>query len=273
MWIESGQVALVTGAASGIGAAIARALAERGVHTVLLDVEQPALDATVASLIDSGTSAEGVVVDVRDPIALQSVADSIYAQHGRIDVLVNNAGVVTARRPVWEQSYEDLRWTCEVNYFGVVNGIRAVVPYMVEAGVGHVVTTSSLAGLSPIPGGGNGVYSATKHAVVGLAETLRVELDNAAPEVGVTVLFPGPVPTRIKDAGRNRPAEFSDSAPEPGPAPEFGLVMETVPTEVVAQQVVNAIETNRMYVCTASDVATMGLSRIARLQNDLELDV
>lgn len=266
MKIEADQVGLVTGAASGIGAAIARALAERGMHIVLLDVEQTTLQATVARFLEDGLSVEGIVVDVRDNVEMTLIADSVYAQRGRIDVLVNNAGVVTTRRPVWEQSHEDMRWTCEVNYFGVVNGIRAVVPYMVEAGVGHIVTTSSLAGISPIPGGGNGVYSATKHAVVGLAETLRIELDIAAPEVGVTVLFPGPVPTRIKEAGRNRPAEFSDSTPDPGPAPEFGLVMETVPADVVAQQVVKAIETNQMYVCTAPDVAAMGLARISNLQ-------
>lgn len=273
MKIEPGQVALVTGAGSGIGAAIATALAERGVHVVLMDVEPAALDTMVGNLTQRGLNAEGAVVDVRDPAAMTSIADDVHTRHGRIDILVNNAGVITARRPVWKQTYADLQWTTEVNLYGVANGIRAVVPYLVAARSGHIVTTSSLAGLTPIPGGGNGVYSATKHAVVGLSETLREELDHAAPDVGVTVLFPGPVPTRIKDAERNRPAEFLEQNAESEPAPNFGLVMETVAAEVVAQQVTDAIEADRMYVCTASDVATMGLQRLENLEESLREQV
>lgn len=269
MNLEEGQVALVTGAGSGIGAAIATALAGRGLHVVLVDVEPSALDTVVAELNQRGSSAEGSVVDVRDPAALQMLADEVYGRFGHIDVLVNNAGVVTSRQPVWQQTYADLQWTTEVNFYGIANGIRAVVPYMVAQGSGHVVMTSSLAGLTAIPGGGNGVYSAGKHAVVGLAETLRVELDTAAPDVGVTLLFPGPVPTRIKDAERNRPAEFVEQRAEAKPAPNFGLVMETVSPDVVAQQVVNAIESDHMYVCTAPDVAAMGLQRIDKLASAL----
>lgn len=139
---------------------------------------------------------------------------------------------------------------------------------MVAVGRGHVVNTASLAGVSTIPGGGNGVYSATKHAVVGLSETLSVELAVAAPEVGVTVLCPGPVPSRIHDAARNRPADLaSDGVPvvDEGPKPDFGLVLEKVPAEQVAVQVLEAIEANRPYVVTAPDVAALARTRVQRL--------
>lgn len=274
MRLEPGQVAVVTGAASGIGRALATAFADHGLTVFAVDVERPALDEAVAELRSAGGVAEGHVVDVRDPAALDALAAEVIASHGRVDVLCNNAGVVTPRLPLWEQPFEDLRWTTEVNLYGVANGVRAFVPHLVRAGRGHVVNTSSVAGLSTIPGGGNGVYSASKHAVVGLSETLRLELAAAAPDVGVTVLCPGPVPSRIHDAARNRPAELR--AVEPGaadpdpqhagePRPDFGLTLERVPAATVAAMVVDAIERRAPYVFTAPDVAALARARAVQL--------
>lgn len=269
MRLEPGQVAVVTGAASGIGRALAAAFADRGLTVVAVDVEGPALDEAVGELRRAGGTVEGHVVDVRSPAGLDALAEQVMSVHGRVDVLCNNAGVVTPRLPLWEQSFEDLQWTTEVNLYGVANGVRAFVPYLVRAGQGHVVNTSSVAGLSTIPGGGNGVYSASKHAVVGLSETLRVELAAAAPHVGVTVLCPGPVPSRIHDAARNRPADRGcadpGSTPPDEPRPDFGLTLERVPAATVAEMVVEAIEQQAPYVFTAPDVAALARSRAVQL--------
>jgi NAD(P)-dependent dehydrogenase (short-subunit alcohol dehydrogenase family) len=271
--LESGQVAVVTGAASGIGRALAEAFARRGLTVVAVDVERDALDTAVAAMREEGLAVEGHVVDVRRPEGLDDLARHVMATHGRVDVLCNNAGVVTPRLPVWEQPFEDLRWTTEVNLYGVANGVRAFVPHMVAAGRGHVVNTSSVAGLSTIPGGGNGVYSASKHAVVGLSETMRVELASVAPDVGVTVLCPGPVPSRIHDAARNRPAGLAVPAPDsaPGlPPPDFGLTLERVEPAVVADQVLDAVERNLPYVLTAPDVSAMARDRATALIEALD---
>ena len=271
MRLEPGQVAVVTGGASGIGRGMVDALAARGLIVVLADVEPEALDKAVSEVASTGATALGGVVDVRDPDAVDALAAQVIREFGRVDVLCNNAGVVTPRAPIWQQSFGDWQWTVQVNLIGVANGVRAFVPHLVEAGRGHVVNTASIAGLSTIPGGGNGAYSATKHAVVGLSETLRLELSLVAPEVGVTVLCPGPVPSRIHDAVRNRPADaggatrFEDALPKPN----FGLTLEPVSAEAVAAQVLDAIESGREYVLTAPDIVPMARERAQHLLDQL----
>ena len=215
MKLEAGQVAVVTGAASGIGRALVDAFAARGLAVVLADVEQGALDAAVEELTATGASALGARVDVRRPEDLENLAAKVQAEFGRVDVLCNNAGVIVPRAPVWEQSYADWQWIVDVNLHGVANGLRAFVPAMVAAGRGHVVNTASMAGLTTIPGGGNGAYSATKHAVVGLSETLRLDLADggaghrrhrAVPGAGAEP-HPrrGPQPTSRSSFGRKCP--------------------------------------------------------------------
>ena len=275
MKLEAGQVAVVTGGASGIGRALVDAFAARGLAVVLADVEQDALDAAVGELTASGATAMGERVDVRRPEDLENLAAKVQAEFGRVDVLCNNAGVIVPRAPVWEQSAADWRWIVDVNLLGVANGLRAFVPAMVAAGRGHVVNTSSMAGLTTIPGGGNGAYSATKHAVVGLSETLRLELAEAAPEVGVTVLCPGPVPSRIHDAGRNRPADLPAAEPADSLAPgaKSWLTLTRVPAEVVAAQVLAAVEEGREYVLTHADVLPLARARAEHLLEQLPIAV
>jgi NAD(P)-dependent dehydrogenase (short-subunit alcohol dehydrogenase family) len=275
MRLEAGQVAVVTGAASGIGRALVDAFAARGLAVVLADVEQSALDAAVRELADAGATAIGQRVDVRVPGDLESLAAKVQAEFGRVDVLCNNAGVVTPRAPVWEQSAADWAWLVDVNLHGVANGIRAFVPAMVAVGRGHVVNTASMAGLTTIPGGGNGAYSATKHAVVGLSETLRLELSLVAPDVGVTVLCPGPVPSRIHDAARNRPADAPASAPAQSLAPgmQSWLTLTRVPAEDVAAQVLRAVEEGREYVLTHADILPLARDRAQHLLEQLSIAV
>lgn len=265
MRLEAGQVAVVTGAASGIGRAMANSFAARGLTVVLGDVEAAALERAVAELTASGATARGVRVDVRLPEQLDALADRVLGEFGRTDVLCNNAGVITARRPIWEHTADDWRWIVDVNLLGVAYGIRAFVPAMVAAGRGHVVNTASMAGLTTIPGGGNGAYSASKHAVVGLSETLRLELATAAPDVGVTVLCPGPVPSRIHDAARNRPAGPNAPAAPPPAGTDFGLVLHRVPAHEVGEQVATAIEERHDYVLTHADLLPLVRERVQHL--------
>lgn len=265
MILQAGQVAVVTGAASGIGLAIAQAFAQRGLTVVMADVEQDRLAAAAQQV--GGVPRR---VDVRSDRELDELAAWVLAEYGRVDVMCNNAGVVTARQPVWQQSCADWRWTVDVNLLGVANGVRAFVPHMIGAGRGHVVNTASIAGLATIPGGGNGAYSATKHAIVGLSETLLLELAMVAPEVGVTVLCPGPVPSRIHDAARNRPVELGPDAPvdEP-PKTDFGLRLAPVDAAVVAARVLQAIEERTFYLLPAADTVPMARARVAALLHDL----
>jgi NAD(P)-dependent dehydrogenase (short-subunit alcohol dehydrogenase family) len=273
--MEAGQVAVVTGAASGIGRALVDAFAARGLTVVLADVEQAALDAAVTELTATGATAVGARVDVRTPDDLEGLAAEVQAEFGRGDVLCNNAGVIVPRAPVWEQTYADWRWIVDVNLLGVANGLRAFVPAMVAAGRGHIVNTASMAGLTTIPGGGNGAYSATKHAVVGLSETLRLELAEAAPAVGVTVLCPGPVPSRIHDAGRNRPADLPANVQVESLAPgaTSWLALTRVPAGDVAAQVVAAVEEGREYVLTHADILPLVRERAEHLLEQLPIAV
>jgi NAD(P)-dependent dehydrogenase (short-subunit alcohol dehydrogenase family) len=265
--LEPGQVAVVTGGASGIGRAMVNSFAARGLTVVLADVEPAALDGAVDELTAGGATALGVRVDVRVPEDLDALAETVLGRFGRVDVLCNNAGVITARRPVWEHTAADWRWLVDVNLLGVAYGVRSFVPAMVAAGRGHVVNTASIAGLTTIPGGGNGAYSATKHAVVGLSETLRLELATAAPEVGVTVLCPGPVPSRIHQAARNRPADTAAEEPDQAPPPgtDFGLVLHRVPADEVGEQVATAVEERRDYVLTHADLLPLVRGRVQHL--------
>ena len=275
MKLEAGQVAVVTGAASGIGRAMVDAFAGRGLAVVLADVEQGALDAAVEELTAGGATAIGARVDVRRPDDLENLAATVQAEFGRVDVLCNNAGVIVPRAPVWEQSFADWQWIVDVNLHGVANGLRAFVPAMVAAGRGHIVNTASMAGLTTIPGGGNGSYSATKHAVVGLSETLRLDLSLVGAEIGVTVLCPGPVPSRIHDAGRNRPADIPPAAPAESLAPgmKSWLTLTRVPAEDVAAQVLVAVEEGREYVLTHADVLPLVRARAEHLLEQLPIAI
>ena len=200
------RVAVVTGAGSGIGAALARRCAAEGMRVVLADVERAAVEGVADELRRGGAEAEAAVVDVRDAAALAGLADRTWERFGACHLLVNNAGVV-AYRPIAELELSDWRWVLAVNLEGVIYGLHAFVPRMrAQGGPAHIVNTSSMAGLIPLEGAGLGAYAASKYAVVAISETLRLEL---APDgIGVSVVCPGGVTTRINEAERNRPQEL-----------------------------------------------------------------
>ncbi len=191
--------AVVTGGASGIGLALARRLAGRGIAVVIADRDDAAARSAVLDLRADGANAHGIVCDVTDSDDVSALAERATSLVGDVDVLVNNAGVGPGG-VTWEMSPAVWRWTLDVNLWGVVNGIHAFVPGMVDRDRGWVINVSSVAGLRA--GAGMGAYAASKHAVVGLSQSLHLDLGLARSAVGVTVLCPGFTATRMNESGR-----------------------------------------------------------------------
>ena len=248
----SGQVAVVTGGASGIGRGMGEAFLERGMKVVLADVEAEALAATVAELRDRGGEVVGVECDVSDSRSVEHLRDESLTHFGAVHVLCNNAGVAGGGGvATWEAPQADWDWVIGVNLMGVIYGIRHFIPVMIEQGApAHVVNTASLAGLIH----GMGIYGVTKHAVVALSESVWSELRTAGHAVGVSVLCPGWVRTRILESERNRPEA---PRPDPGPArPEAEAFREIVGRMIeqgmdpidVGRLVADSIETDQFYV-------------------------
>jgi NAD(P)-dependent dehydrogenase (short-subunit alcohol dehydrogenase family) len=202
----AGKVAVVTGAASGIGLAVARQLGADGMRVMLADVEEPALAAAAAALAAEGIETAATVTDVSDADSVQSLASATLDRFGTVHVVCNNAGVAGGG-PSWQLPMSTWNWVMGVNFFGVVHGVHAFLPYLIDQGEGHVVNTASVAGLLATPW--MAPYNASKHAVVAVSESLRHELSAIGSPVGVSVLCPGFVRTRIADADRNRPARYS----------------------------------------------------------------
>jgi NAD(P)-dependent dehydrogenase (short-subunit alcohol dehydrogenase family) len=271
MRLEPGQVAVVTGGASGIGRALADAFASRSLHVVVTDVEvEPLRVAAEEIRAANDVDVLDVAVDVTDADAVLRLRDAVLDRFGRVDVLCNNAGVVGPRVPTWQQRPEDWTWVVDVNLWGVVHGLAAFLPAMVEAGRGHIVNTASIAGLTPVPGGGRAPYAASKYAVVGLSETLHVELAEHAPALHVTVLCPGPVATRILEAERNRPASLQVPVLEKASAPQaFASRWPSMAPAEVAQQVLDAIEAEQLFVVPSPETVEDIRARTARLDADL----
>jgi len=189
------QVVIVTGAASGIGLALARQLGEAGAVVTLADVSENAVKEAAAALSGAGHRATGIALDVTDREAVQALVDATVAESGRLDYMFNNAGVGIGGE-ARDFSIDDWRKVIDVNLYGVINGILAAYPVMIRQGHGHIANTSSLAGL--IPFAGEIPYVASKYAVVGISHTLRVE--GADLGVRVTCVCPGKIETPIYDS-------------------------------------------------------------------------
>jgi NAD(P)-dependent dehydrogenase (short-subunit alcohol dehydrogenase family) len=202
----TGKVAVITGAASGIGRGLATVFARAGMKLVLADIEEPALRAAEAELRSAGADVLAVRTDVADPSAVHALADAAYAAHGKVHVLCNNAGVggATSNLPgIWNVPEKSWRWVLGVNLMGVVHGLQSFVPRMLEAGEeGHIVNTSSVMG---VWSGHGAIYNVSKHAVTSLSEGLFTDLRSFGAPIGVTVLLPGLVASRINTAARNWP--------------------------------------------------------------------
>jgi NAD(P)-dependent dehydrogenase (short-subunit alcohol dehydrogenase family) len=193
-----GKVAVVTGGASGIGKGIAQALRAEGAQVVIADIEDAALQATAEEL-----GATGIQTDVSKAESVQALADEVVERFGTAHVVVNNAGIGAVGR-LADLTLDDWQWIIGVNLWGVIHGVQSFLPILRanEEG-GHIVNTSSMAGLAPTPNLGS--YVVTKYGVVGLSETLALELAEDGSKVGVTVLCPGTIHTNIGTSSRNRP--------------------------------------------------------------------
>lgn len=258
-----GRVAVVTGAASGMGLAFAERFAREGMKVVLADVEEPALEAAVQRLRQAEHDVIGVRADVSSAESVEALARAALDQYGKVHVVCNNAGVAgdldflgNRNRPLWEYSLRDWEWTFGVNVWGVVHGIRTFLPIMLEQGeAGHIVNTASMAGL--LSGPTAGIYGTTKHAVVRITEALYFQLGQMDSKVKASVLCPGIIHTRIFSSGRNRPDPLWDANARPDAAEyerrlaagdayfEHGL-----PPEEVAEQVLQAIRDEQFYILT-----------------------
>jgi NAD(P)-dependent dehydrogenase (short-subunit alcohol dehydrogenase family) len=197
-----GQVAVITGAASGLGRGIADRFGAAGCTLVLADVERPALDRARDELAAAGVEASAVPTDVSDEASMDALAGATLERHGHVDLLFNNAGV-GVQKPTADMTTKDWEWVLGVNLWGVIHGLRVFLPHMLARDAGHVVNTASSAGHVVVPQ--LAAYNASKHAVVAISETVRAELRQQGSGVRVTAFCPGMVRTRITSSERNRP--------------------------------------------------------------------
>lgn len=239
-----GKVAVVTGGGSGIGRGIAHALAGAGMHIVIADIEAAAAELVASEIAARGVRALAVQTDVAHPREVEALAARSYEVFGAVHVLCNNAGVFVGGR-LAETSADEWAWLIAVNLMGVVNGVQSFLPRLREqGGAAHIVNTGSVSGLYPTPN--QGAYTASKYAVVGYSERLRVELE---PEgIGVSVLCPSGARTRIGESRRNRQQQFG--GPVPTTPASYTHRPDVLTPEAVGQLALRGIRENRLYIHT-----------------------
>lgn len=254
MKIEQGDVAVITGAGSGIGRALALRAAASGMRVVAADVEQPRLDETVAMITADGGTAIGVQTDVSVAESVAELAAQAFETFGGVQLLCNNAGVFSGGL-LWERTVADWNWVMGVNLYGIVHAINAFVPRMIAAGhPAHIVNTASMGGL--ITNGYSGPYYASKFAAVGVSECLAHDLRGAGTSIGVSVLVPSLIATSIGSSDRNRPERWIDRGRERGADEEFVVAALTdstaggMPPAQVAEIVFAAVAADQFWIPT-----------------------
>jgi NAD(P)-dependent dehydrogenase (short-subunit alcohol dehydrogenase family) len=269
-----GRVAVVTGAGSGIGAALCRGFAAEGMHVVAADIDVDTATAT-ADAIDG----RAVAVDVSDPTSVDALAEDAFGAFGQVDVLCNNAGVFQGGR-TWEPSLDDWHWTIGVNLYGIVHGIRSFVPRMIAQGTdGHIVNTASVAAIVSSPMATP--YSVSKAAAFAITECLAYDLRSVDARIGASVLIPSAIDTGIARTARVRPERFG--APEPTESSAFvtGFLADFITTGLapadVVPHVIDAIRTDTFLIPTRPSYANQLRNRHDRLTErelpgDVEID-
>jgi NAD(P)-dependent dehydrogenase (short-subunit alcohol dehydrogenase family) len=253
----AGKVAVVTGAASGMGRAFAQRFAEEGMQVVLSDIEAPALDAAVAELRDSGHDVIGVVTDVSKLESMQALAQSALDAFGKVNVVCNNAGVDGYLGTIWEATPRDWQWTFGVNFWGVVHGVSTFLPILLaQDEEAHMINTASATAIVP----GSNIYSVTKHAVLSFSEATYAQLKQQDAKVGISCLCPGTVNTKLFYGRRNLPDELRNAgetdATEPGAQVREvlrGVLARSIPPSEVAEILLDAVRNERFYVLTDHD--------------------
>ena len=254
--IGRGRVAVVTGAASGIGQGLAARFAAEGMHVVMADVEEPALAKAAAELAGTGASVVPVVTDVSDRKAVEALRDAALSAFGAVHVVCNNAGVGGPHGPLWECPPGEWDWVLGVNLDGVMNGVRTFMPVLLEQDAGHLLNTSSIFGVFA---GSLGPYGVSKHAVTALTETLYFNLKSlGVTHVGVSVLCPSAVRTNFGTSSRNRPASAGPAAirdeAEQASAERFDELSKLGASPAdVAGMVVDGIRSRRFYILTSDN--------------------
>jgi NAD(P)-dependent dehydrogenase (short-subunit alcohol dehydrogenase family) len=248
-----GKVAVVTGAASGIGLGIAEAFAAAGMKLVLADLDTPRLLAQRARLVAEGHDVVAVVTDVGDPDQVEALAAAAVDAFDDVHVICNNAGIVRSGR-VWELPLEDWELVLRVNLLGVVHGVRTFVPRFLASGHdGHVVNVASMAAVTPVPG--IAPYNVAKHGVLALSETLHAELAAAGAPIGVTLVMPGRVRSRLGRSPGDPDVAPTDAPPEPG----------LLEPEEVGAQVVAAMRADQLHLFTHPERKAEVERRFARI--------
>jgi NAD(P)-dependent dehydrogenase (short-subunit alcohol dehydrogenase family) len=243
----AGKAAFVTGGASGIGLALGRAFAEAGCRVMLADIEEAALHDTLRGFEGGGS----VIRDVADPASVEAAAEKTIAAFGKVHILCNNAGVAGGNG-IDDISLASWRWVIDVNLMGVVHGVHAFLPHMRAHGEGgHIVNTASMAGMLAA-GMGFSPYAASKFAVVAMSEGLAAELKPLG--IGVTVLCPGYVRTRIAEAGRNRQPQYGAHVASPLGSRAAELVNAGIDPQEVAARVLDAVCNDELYAFTHAEM-------------------
>ncbi|MGO9887722.1 MAG: SDR family NAD(P)-dependent oxidoreductase [Solirubrobacteraceae bacterium] len=278
MKLEAGKVALVTGAASGIGLALSERFARDGLHVVLAGVNQSTLASAAEKIGALGVETLVVPTDVSDPAAVEALAGAAIERFGAVHIVCNNAGVASGADP-WFGPLSAWEWVLGVNLWGVIHGIRAFLPILINQGEGHIVNTASIAGLNP---GSGPVYAASKHAVVALSEELFKTTKWVGLPIGVSVLCPGWVRAAIMDADRNWPQRLGDPPPR-APAnevmrPHFQRAIdEGMEPAAVADLVADAIVSDRFWILPHPEFVENAVRRWHRIAGgenpDPEVDV
>lgn len=270
-----GKTALVTGAASGIGRALAAKSCAEGMNVVLADVEQGALAKARDELGHEGRNVISVVVDVSQPDAVDELARKTIDAFGGVDLLFNNAGV-GAGSTIWESTLEDWTWVMGVNLWGVIHGIRTFVPIMLKQNrPAHIVNTASIAGL--MRGHHSASYIVTKHAVVALTEQLAIEFDRIKAPIKASALCPSWVNTRINESGRNRPTDLRNDTETPL-TPEMikrweqmqqFIKRSTSPKEIADIVFEEGIRQGKLYIIPHKETAQYIRDRFDAIMNDV----
>ena len=237
----SGKVAAVTGAGSGIGRALAMSLARRGCNLALSDVDEAGLAATIEPARRMGVAVSGARVDVSDREAVHRWADRVAEEHGRVDLIFNNAGVALGAT-IEGGGYEDFENLFRINFWGVVHGTKAFLPHLKASGEGHVVNISSVFALISVPG--QGAYNASKAAVRGFTEALRMELELSGAPVSATSVHPGGVKTNVARSARSDDSLRSLGIDPKESGKNFEKLFVTEP-EKAAEVILSAVQKDR----------------------------
>ena len=254
----TGKVAVITGAASGIGEALVLHSASQGMSVVLADINQKQLNALSKRLDDLGAPYLALATDVSDPEAVEKLAAASFERFGRVDMLFNNAGVLFTGYS-WERSLEDWKWLLGINLMGVVHGIRSFVPRMLEqGGESHIINTSSVGGLVAMPQ--LGPYTASKMAVRGITETLYQEMQEVNPQLSVSLLCPGPIDTAMAATARQGTGDTTGDIPEPSG--------DYMPAQQCAEIVFEAIRCNKFWIFTHPELKRACLQQLKSMLDD-----